>query len=1341
MAKKVRHLRFAFGLVLAAVTIEPGFSSESFKIYLRNPGMTTRNLGRLSAAKLYSLSLSVPSPLTLRTSVVRVTIKDPHTLIAAKTLHVGDPDLYLFFRPITDGDVYLAVDWKGPARAPLEIDVLCIPWSPKPGDAGRLEAEPNNTWRQANPIELGKTIFATADDAPYIAVGEEREIEVLDRAVDWYRLEIQDPRPLLVFFEIDILDRDNIPVDVSVYRLENGNIVAHEEGMDPVSAPHEVQALPGNKFTTRLLRQGTYFVRVAASHPAYSLRTHVYDPPPYSDPRLAVRAGMDYLAAAGDSWHANTPRRGGITDRVANYHAETSTCIACHPTHFTTRANLAAQANGYPIRMRKEIQFLTERLYNNPRPFYGFPEASWSRLISASANVLSRLASLLNYFEHNISGEQRPSMMKGVAEYLKLYYRDRTTLPPDETNGNTPIVSTYEVAFYSWMVFDEMFHRTGDVEYALYRDRVRNLLEQNRLTNMLDLCYQTIALSTIDREAYKKQISANGERILSLQRPSGQWPMLFDAGAPEAEFQTGHCLYTLALAGYPASDPRIARGLRYVLSRQQSFGGWFDPLQSYENFRTPFRETQFAVMALSQYYKGPGARGWNLEPSKTESNPPLDLRRGLSSVLTDLDEVWEKPAAATEQKIVSLAKHPEALIRRAAMESLGRTGGERAVPALARGLSDPQKIVQYSAAWGLRQLAGRKGLGIDSISAALSSQDDRTRWGATRVFATHFSYLSGHLELARKLVEMMRDPSPVLRMQACKALWQWWYWNADTSFRDRVEDTFLERMAVERDPWVRRNLTEGFYNICDENVRYLYNNWIALLARPEDRERATRGHQASGTAQARKIARALEQGLDPASRNGTSSRYDARLLLDGVLTSLTQFHLRHSDPAHPEVFARIGNDIETIKFYPEAAALLEPALVKLVHHSSPAVRERAIQAGAIVRDNSLPLYAPAVARLLVDPEPKVRETAFRFYKTFPLPLEGEDRRVTVALLSDLLRSSYRTARLAALDLVASSRGNLAQEISLAETVKALAVQEEAELSSAALRAAMTFPSLMQDSETLSVPLRTLQNAVQKASSAQVPENLLAISLEIAFTQTALSKNPQVADLLDQFIARRDTSRWTLLLELAERNRAVLGSLQMLSLVSDAMVSPDESLARRARDLVRKNPSLARNPGIAAALVESVEGEAALSRPSDKATYAIPGPKGNASPATVPLDYGFFVQRVMPVLGAKGPDGAACVYCHATHTIFRLNPPPKQGDYSEAQLRENYRSALKVVDPDNPENSLILRKPLSTAEVEGTLGTGTLAHGGGQRWNGADHPAYKTILDWIRGAKLTSNREP
>ena len=78
--------------------------------------------------------------------------------------------------------------------------------------------------------------------------------------------------------------------------------------------------------------------------------------------------------AAGDSWHANTPRKGGIFDRVSNVHQETSLCVACHTTHFPLRAQLYAARNGYPVIERQQLQFLTERFYNNPRPFYGFEE-------------------------------------------------------------------------------------------------------------------------------------------------------------------------------------------------------------------------------------------------------------------------------------------------------------------------------------------------------------------------------------------------------------------------------------------------------------------------------------------------------------------------------------------------------------------------------------------------------------------------------------------------------------------------------------------------------------------------------------------------------------------------------------------------------------------------------------------------------------------------------------------------------------------------------------------------------------------------------------------------------
>ena len=166
----------------------------------------------------------------------------------------------------------------------------------------------------------------------------------------WYRFEFDSDTPKLVFFQVELMDRDQIPVNVAVYRLVNGKPEEYFEGEDPVTLPHEVQALDGNKFTPRILRQkGTYFVAVHAGYPVYKLRTRVYDPPPYRDPHTAVRTALDYILAAADSWHANTPRRGGILDRVSSVHQETSLCVGCHTTHFPLRAQLYALRNGYPV--------------------------------------------------------------------------------------------------------------------------------------------------------------------------------------------------------------------------------------------------------------------------------------------------------------------------------------------------------------------------------------------------------------------------------------------------------------------------------------------------------------------------------------------------------------------------------------------------------------------------------------------------------------------------------------------------------------------------------------------------------------------------------------------------------------------------------------------------------------------------------------------------------------------------------------------------------------------------------------------------------------------------------
>src|SRR6266849_1177961 len=78
---------------------------------------------------------------------------------------------------------------------------------------------------------------------------------------------------------------------------------------------------------------------------------------------------------------------------------------------------------------------------------------------------------------------------------------------------------------------------------------------------------------------------------------------------------------------------------------------------------------------------------------------------------------------------------------------------------------------------------------------ALASQDARTRWGATRVFATHFSALARRREFLEPLAKRALHDEPAVQMQALKGLWQYWFWTPDARAKDRIEDTLLKAMA------------------------------------------------------------------------------------------------------------------------------------------------------------------------------------------------------------------------------------------------------------------------------------------------------------------------------------------------------------------------------------------------------------------------------------------------------------------------------------------------------------------------------------------------------------------
>jgi hypothetical protein len=189
------------------------------------------------------------------------------------------------------------------------------------------------------------------------------------------------------------------------------------------------------------------------------------------------------------------------------------------------------------------------------------------------------------------------------------------------------------------------------------------------------------------------------------------------------------------------------------------------------------------------------------------------------------------------------------------------------------------------------------------------------------VFAQHFAAIAHRPEFGAVLAKRVADPVTSVRMQAVKGLWQFWYWTTDTATRELIEDTLLAAMGQPQPAWVESNLEDAVYNLADENIRYFYNNWVALLPSAEDRDRAVRGRLAVESRLATKFAAVLETAPAPQKKR--------------LLRALTEFPLRRGDIYDPEaditapappVYNRIGNDIEQIAFFGDSGARIARAL-------------------------------------------------------------------------------------------------------------------------------------------------------------------------------------------------------------------------------------------------------------------------------------------------------------------------------------------------------------------------------------------------------------------------------
>jgi hypothetical protein len=206
---------------------------------------------------------------------------------------------------------------------------------------------------------------------------------------------------------------------------------------------------------------------------------------------------------------------------------------------------------------------------------------------------------------------------------------------------------------------------------------------------------------------------------------------------------------------------------------------------------------------------------------------------------------------------------------------------------------------------------------------------------------------------------------------------------------------------------------------------------------------------------------------------------------------------------------------------------------------------------------------------------------------------------------------------------------------------------------------------------------------------------------------------------------------------ALKARAPLDYPVVVDTVMASLLNADANVSAAALDTLRKVKGVEKRPDFLAAmnhLQTSTNPRLKLIATSVLKGKNLGDALNDVQPGSL-LDFRTFVTRIEPILARPGPDGKACVNCHASHVIFKLQPPNAEGKFSDQDSEDNYKSAMRVVDITEPDKSLLVIKPTRPTDSAGDVGDYLATHNGGQRWHGnQSSDEYRTILDWIRGGR-------
>ena len=215
----------------------------------------------------------------------------------------------------------------------------------------------------------------------------------------------------------------------------------------------------------------------------------------------------------------------------------------------------------------------------------------------------------------------------------------------------------------------------------------------------------------------------------------------------------------------------------------------------------------------------------------------------------------------------------------------------------------------------------------------------------TGIHATFLAIGAKAPEFEPALAKLANDPALSVQMLGIKGIWQFWFWTPDAHVKNDIEDTLLAKMKQPQPVWIESNLHDAIYNLADENVRYLYNNWVPLLGQEEDRDRAIRGRLSIEARLANKFAAVLDRGSDSEKKELMRFLAVLRLRRADVYDLNAGFETSPRRPLHN----RIRDDIEQIVFFGPSAERLAHSLSNLLDSKDPETRHLAAQAVLLIR--------------------------------------------------------------------------------------------------------------------------------------------------------------------------------------------------------------------------------------------------------------------------------------------------------------------------------------------------------------------------------------------------------